>query len=401
MLEALKRAATGLGKPQWRPVLSYMANLHERNTNPPGGPMPWPWEGLGPGYVYAPAFGHWDIVHATIDVLAHEPQHARNQVINNLATQAADGQFAHIIWWRPDLRVEYKCSHPPVWPAAVQMLLDVAPDRQLMESARQAALCQIAWFEANRAVPGGGFYYIDMLQRLFESGVDLGVRFDQLHEHPGACVDACAHVWWLYDHAIRWSRELGLDAGQLPARAEALAAFVRRELFDGQSGFFHDGWSVGRPDRRFMAFEGIWPVVVGLADNEQAARVLDHVANPDEFLTAHPVATVAASDRAFELRMWRGPAWNSMTYWAATAARRYGRNDLARTLLERALDDTAAQFDRTGTVWEFYHPFGGRPEDVKRKPNRDMPSRDYVGHNPLIAMAALWESLAGGDLRPV
>jgi len=169
---------------------------------------------------------------------------------------------------------------------------------------------------------------------------------------------------------------------------------VRRELFDTKTGFFHDAWSICQSGRRTMAFEGIWPVVVGLADDAQAARVLDHLADPDEFLTTHPITTVAANDPAFELRMWRGPAWNSMTYWAATAARRYGRSELARTLLERALDDTAVQFDRTGTVWEFYHPLGGRPEDVKRKPNRDFPSRDYVGHNPLIAMATMWESLA-------
>jgi glycogen debranching enzyme len=337
--------------------------------------------------------GHWDIVHATIDVLADEPQHARNQIVNNLATQAANGQFAHIVWWRPGLQVEYKCSHPPVWPAAAQMLLERTKDRELMAMSRDAVLRQIAWFEANRRAPDGGFYYVDMLDRLFESGVDLGVRFDALHERAAACVDACSHVWWLYDHAIRWSQELGVDSGDLPSRAQTLSAFVRRELFDPATGFFHDAWSIGRSEARPMAFEGIWPLVVGLADDEQASRVLDHVANPDEFLTTHPIATVAANDPTFELRMRRGPAWNSMTYWAATAARRYGRCDLARMLLERALDDTATQFDRTGTVWEFYHPFGGHPEEVKRKPNRDVPSRDYVGHNPLIAMATMWEQV--------
>ena len=65
---------------------------------------------------------------------------------------------------------------------------------------------------------------------------------------------------------------------------------------------------------------------------------------------------MALSDPKFELRMWRGPAWNCMTYWAARGCLRYDRADAARKLLEAALDATATQFERTGTIWEFYHP---------------------------------------------
>jgi hypothetical protein len=93
--------------------------------------------------------------------------------------------------------------------------------------------------------------------------------------------------------------------------------------------------------------------------------------------------------------MWRGPAWNSMSYWAAVGCINYGRKDAARKILEMALNDSAIQFERTGTVWEFYHPLGGKPEDVARKPKKqpNMPCRDYLGHNPLIAMARLYDSL--------
>jgi hypothetical protein len=57
-----------------------------------------------------------------------------------------------------------------------------------------------------------------------------------------------------------------------------------------------------------------------------------------------------------------------MTYWAARGCLRYGRADAARALLEASLDDSAAQFDRTGTIWEYYHPDGGHPEILARKP---------------------------------
>ena len=75
----------------------------------------------------------------------------------------------------------------------------------------------------------------------------------------------------------------------------------------------------------------------------------------------------------------------------------YDRPDAARRLLARALDASAAQFARTGTVWEFYHPHGGEPEALTRKPQTpyNQPCRDYLGHNPLIAMARLWERAGG------
>jgi len=103
------------------------------------------------------------------------------------------------------------------------------------------------------------------------------------------------------------------------------------------------------------------------------------------------------SEPKFELRMWRGPTWNSMTYWAARGCLEYGRADAAHVLSERALDASARQFERTGTVWEFYHPHGGRPEDLQRKPQTpyNTPCADYLGHNPLIALARLWEATRG------
>ena len=64
-------------------------------------------------------------------------------------------------------------------------------------------------------------------------------------------------------------------------------------------------------------------------------------------------------------------------------------------LVEKALDAVSAQFERTGTVWEFYHPHGGNPEELLRKPHTQFntPCRDYLGHNPLIAMARLWDTV--------
>jgi putative isomerase len=44
-------------------------------------------------------------------------------------------------------------------------------------------------------------------------------------------------------------------------------------------------------------------------------------------------------------------------------------------------------------VWEFYHPHGGDPLELARKPHTryNAPCREYLGHNPLIAMARMYD----------
>jgi glycogen debranching enzyme len=374
-------------------MLRYVARLHERSIDPPRPPFPHPWEEIGPGYCYGPAFGHWDLIHQVMDVLPAEPTHARRQILNDLAAQQDDGLVPGAIWMRGDEpKWDRRAGHPPVWPPAVSELA-ARGDDELIGLCHDPLMRQIEWFEANRSAEPCGFFYTDILDRTWESGIDEGVRFDDAPAGPLACVDATSHMYLVYEEAAAWAEMLGEDARSLRRRGDRLRAFIRKELFCEETGFFHDSWAVGDAQRR-LAFEGMWPVVVGAATEDQAARVIDeNLLEPCRFLTEHPVATVAAEDPSFELRMWRGPAWNSMTWWAARGCLRYGRADAARMLVENALDASAVQFERTATIWEFYHPHGGRPEDLARKPQTDFntPCRDYLGHNPLIAMARLYD----------
>jgi neutral trehalase len=201
----------------------------------------------------------------------------------------------------------------------------------------------------------------------------------------------------MYQSAARWATILGTGASEFNEKADGLREFMQDKLYSEETGLFYDIWAASDPTKRRLAYEGMWPMVVGAATEEQAQRVIDeNLLDPDRFFTDHPISTVGVSEPKFELRMWRGPAWNSMTYWAARGCLEYGRKDGAEVLLERALDSTAAQFDRTGQIFEFYHPFGDDPVKVQRKPHtsHNEPSRDYLGHNPVMAMARLWEKLS-------
>ena len=418
----LRKEVATLGKPAWRPMLGYAVTLHEADTHPAEPPFKYAWEDTGRGYGYGPGFGHWDLIHATLDELPAAPEHVREQLLNDIGLQLPSGFLPGLYWMRKptanqdpgiydDANAKFSPtqSHPPLWVvAADDYLQQVGGDRELKAKFLKAARLQLGWFERERRAKPDGFLYLDIVNHKWESGVDQGIRFDDsglasAHPNSTACVDATSHVYQEYVYAAKWARELGEDAGPLEKRAAELKTFIQTKLWDEKEGFFYDSWIVDGSVKervRTDSFEGMWPMVVGAATEKQGRRVIDDwLMRKDRFFTPHPIATVAASDPKFEMRMWRGPVWNSMTYWAARGALRYGRPQAARKLLQAALDDTAAQYDRTGKLWEFYSPTGGHPEDLKRKPEtkRNLPFPDYMGHNPVIAMARMWATIPAVD----
>ncbi|WP_158606421.1 MGH1-like glycoside hydrolase domain-containing protein [Paenibacillus ginsengarvi] len=384
------------GKPAWQPLLQYTWELHQRSVRPAVAPFRYDWEEIGPGYCYGPAFGHWDLIHALFDRLPTHQDHAKKQFLNYLGFQGENGVLPGTIIMRDgNAKWNMELSHPPVWPVALDEYVRQYADNDLLHTGYNALQRQIGWFESERKAPFG-YYYMDIMTRKWESGVDDGIRFDQAPRHPSACVDATSHVYQLYTYAAQWARQLGSDPEPFVQRSEELKLAIQQQLYDEQTGFFYDSWTMAQSGPKPGAQEGMWPLVVGAATPQQANRVIDeHLLNPKRFFTKHPLATVAVSDPAFELRMWRGPVWNSMTYWAARGCMHYNRFDAALQLLEGALDASAEQFAQTGAIWEFYHPHGEAPDSLTRKPYTafNTPCRDYLGHNPFLAMARLWQHL--------
>ncbi|MDB6118139.1 MAG: glycoside hydrolase [Verrucomicrobiaceae bacterium] len=399
--EALLKQAEKCPKTEWQPMLRHLAGLHGRNVFPPLDHLKHPYESIGSSYQGGRVFGHIDLAHERLDTLKALPAHVRDQTRNELAAQQKDGLIPGVVTFDANGKASFKTDKgfAPLWVVPAEDYVRLTGDKVLLAEALGALIKQIGWFERGRAAPGGGFYYLDVIQKTWESGMDEGIRYDERPAEISASVDATAHVYMLYEHAARWCKVLAKPQSPWEERSKALRQFIQTELWDAQTGFFYDRWTVREPSKRHLAFEGMWPVVTGAATPEQARRVIDeHLLNAKEFFTPHPISTVAVNDSKFELRMWRGPAWNCMTYWAARGCFRYDRKDAAAKLLQAALDTTAADFGRTGKLWEYYHPQLGAAQELARKAKgRKLPYDDYIGHNPLFAMVALWTECSAGQ----
>lgn len=394
MLETLKSSIYHLGKPSWRPMLSYLAHMHERALHAPFLQLPHLWEEVAPGQFDGQLFGGWETVHIALDTLYAEPEHARDQIFNCLALQGEEGFVPGWVYLDcQGLRWSDKVTFPPLWSWVLEDFYVRTGERDTLAKAYDALCRQIQWFERHRKTERGAFYYLDILDNFCESGVKEGRRFDQ-HEHMVedlSCVDATAHLYSLYNHAASWSEFLLVEErGQWRAKAEALRFLLQREFFDEDTGFFYDPWRIHEVRSPLLSFEGIWPFVVGAASQEQALRIVEeHLLAPQRFYAAHPVPSLALEEEGFCLQSWRGPTRNSMTYWAARGCVQYGYRMAAIQLLENALDRTAEHFQKTGTLWEFYHPHGRSPQEL----DAPRPCRDHLGHNPLLAMSELWKEL--------
>lgn len=396
------------GKAEWQPMLKYALDLHKKSIHPPKFPFDSPWEEIGPGYCYGPAFGHWDIIHQIFDAFEYDFDHAVAQLYNNLKNQEANGLVPGSIWmpggksgrefadWNKN-----SAGHPPVWVVAADEIIDRTNEDSSLLYFYQALIRQITWFENERKAVGEGFYYNDILLKLWESGVDEGVRFDETGLGPWACIDATSHVYMMYEYAEQWSLKLGLKTSLYERRKQEIGSFINDSLYNIDDKMFYDIWAIHNPSVKHLVIENFWPLIAGAISKDKADALIDnYLLNESHFLTIHPVPSVSISDPGFEMRMWRGPAWNSITYWIVMGCIKYDRLDAARIILEKALDSTAKQFEITGTIWEFYHPFALEQTDLKRKPHTDYntPCTDYLGHNPLLAMASLYSKIVNNEM---
>src|SRR5262245_15676485 len=115
--DALIREAAQPMKPAWRPMLLYLAELHGQSGFPPMDYFPHPFESIGPGYQGGKVFGHIDLTHIRLDTARALPEHARNQIRNELAVQQPDGLIPGVVTFDKAGKAAWKPAKgfPPIW----------------------------------------------------------------------------------------------------------------------------------------------------------------------------------------------------------------------------------------------------------------------------------------------
>ncbi len=184
------------------------------------------------------------------------------------------------------------------------------------------------------------------------------------------------------------------------AEYQRLADLLNSRYWDEEDGCYYDIGS-DSPHRRIkvMTPASFWPLLAGIASQEQAERMTHHAENASELGGIVPFPSVARNSPYFEPdgEYWRGGVWLPTAYMAIKALERYGFCKLANRLAEQIVMHqfrTWKEFE-PHTIWEAYSPT--RPAPSSGKYNSTVPHAkpDFCGWSALGPVNLLIENLLG------
>lgn len=162
----------------------------------------------------------------------------------------------------------------------------------------------------------------------------------------------------------KMATELGLaeEAGQWQEKAETRTVLINKYLWDEESGFYYNAdkkdldFSYNNAnDLKIMEIIGFIPLWAGVASDQQAAKLVEHLTDPNKFWRRFGVPTLSAEDEYYNpIGYWNGPIWIPWQYLLFRGLIDYGYEDIALQLAEKVLDNVIYHLKKDHTFWEFY-----------------------------------------------
>jgi len=175
-----------------------------------------------------------------------------------------------------------------------------------------------------------------------------------------------------------------------------LGDMINQWMWCEKSRFYHDIFL----DGNFLSCKtvaGFWPMLAGFAGQDQAARLNDHMNNPETFGRPHPVPSLAADDPNYcpSGGYWLGGVWAPTNYMAVRGLCEYAFDATAHDIAVKHLDGIVAVRGTTkpDTIWEAYAPDQMTPSTGKDKKKYARP--DFCGWSALGATSMLYENIIG------
>jgi hypothetical protein len=162
------------------------------------------------------------------------------------------------------------------------------------------------------------------------------------------------------------AEELGLldDVSRFRRDAAQRTYLINRFMWDDSTGFYY---SVNKGDHTFtfrkqddmkrkeiIGFLALWS---GVADKAKAAKLVEHLNNPDEFNRKFGIPSLSADDPYYNaMGYWNGPVWLPWQYMIFRGLIDYGYKKEALDLKERVMKNAVHQLKQNNNFWEAYSP---------------------------------------------
>jgi len=292
--------------------------------------------------------------------LMHLDTHlAKEALVSVYLTQEEDG---HIPGWSGPATAESLVQPPLLAQAALTVYRhDKMRDRRFLQAAFDAGTKQVEWFLKNRRFgeappPEKPLTYgvpLHAWSTAEEAGMPGSPRFAT--GTSMAAIDLSTYLAVECRTLQHMAQRLGLavSARTWGQRADELAEAIRTHLWNAEKGFFFDRQGADGPWSETWSVAGFLPLALGVATNDQARRLADHLAS-DRFRGTGGILTLARDQTGYTGEGWRGAVSMPMTYLVIRGLQQQGLNPAARRLAQRAVATITDRYHEAGTLDAFY-----------------------------------------------
>jgi hypothetical protein len=170
----------------------------------------------------------------------------------------------------------------------------------------------------------------------------------------GADLNSFLYLDYLAMARIAKAKGKTADAALFEQSAAQKKAAIQSLLWDETDGFYYDRDARTGKHLKIKSVAGFMPLWAGIATEQQAKRLVEHLTNPKEFWSAYPVPSYARSERNYtqhhvppplldpyyglddDHSNWRGGAWGHTNYFIVHGLQLYGFDREARAIAEKS-----------------------------------------------------------------
>jgi len=246
------------------------------------------------------------------------------------------------------------------------------------------------WIQKNRRHPNGHYFWSG-----WSSGMDNSPRSraDKFYP-PYSWVDYDANEALAAYYLVEMAKVIGdtktvIEFSQLHDQIKKL---VNRDMWSKKDHFY---WDLDKDNSfvKVMTVASFWTLWGRIANDHQVQGLVDHLNDTNTFNRPHRVPTLSASENKYAPsgKYWRGSVWAPTNHMIVKGLMANGHYKLARDIVLNHLNNVAAIFSGTNTVWENYAPEFDKP---------GAPAQDnFVGWSGVGPIAQLIENYIGINLN--
>lgn len=345
----------------------------------------------------------WDTVFHVIGMKNINLPLAREILGAMFDVQQSDGRIPHSAdpYNIPDR------TQPPVLGLGIEALEAQESNPQWLKPLIPKLANYLEWIMANRNYAGDGLleWAVDEESycRSGESGMDNSPRFDE-----SAHLEATDFNSFFASECEVMARLQPEKAAYWSGHHQRICELINERLWNEELGFYMDYDLTAGKQSNILASSGFLPLFCGAATPERAAKLRDHLYNPETFGTKVRIPSIAKSNaNAYSKDMWRGPMWTNINYIIALGLKRYGYHAEAEEIIGDTLEIQEKYYHEHGTFFEFYDDRDEvPPPELLRKPLISkgdevfgQPLRDYGWSATLYIEFVNWLRKLKADLK--